>query len=132
MRNSFQYYLKLISRILSAEANMEKPNGPYPATELSFWVRDNASGVFMLSKDGENFDVLGSSEQDMKSVILKFLEKYTEHWFLFLYALSPARLYYLECEWYHRYRPANTLDHPKAPHSELAFRCPVPECQFHC
>src|SRR3989442_9813313 len=108
---------------------MEKPNGPYPATELSFWVRDHVPGVFMLGKDGETADFLGSSEQDIKSAILGFLSRYTEHWFLFSYALSPARLYHLECEWYHAYRPKGNPEHPWPPKSS-EVRCPVPDCQF--
>jgi len=109
---------------------MALPNGPYPTGELDFWVRNGASGVFILSRDGKNIDVLGTAAGSLKSTILEQLESKREDWFSFYYATSPARLFSIECEWYHIFNPTNYAEHPRPTQSSSLLKCPVAGCDF--
>jgi hypothetical protein len=110
---------------------MAQPNGPYPTSEVSFWLRGGLSGVFLLmGKDRKRADYLGTSESDIKSELLKLSETIRDSWFSYYCASSPSRMYRIECEWYHRYNPSNYLDHPKPPLQNAQFKCPVPGCKF--
>jgi len=108
---------------------MAKPNGPYPTPELSYWVRNDAPGVFILSKDGKGADYLGVSEKDIKSAIESLADRLKGSWFLCCYAEYPPTQFKVECEWYHAYRPP--VEHPTPPESLPTLKCPILDCEFH-
>jgi hypothetical protein len=84
----------------------------------------------MLSREQRAaIDYLGSSHIDVRSTIEEAAKKTRYKWFLFKYALSPVRVYHLECEWYHRYSPLNAV-HPRPPRDDSGFKCPISECDY--
>src|SRR5260370_29578031 len=111
---------------------MARRSGPFPAVEIDFWVVDGAPGVFLLSNDGKTPDYLGFSEKDMKPEILRATKQEKEWWFLYYNARSPASMYEVTCEWYHKYSPRNFPKHPEPPALiSASISCPVPGCQYH-
>src|SRR5207245_8765311 len=96
----FRCRIKLINSTRVATCILAQPNGPYPSAELNFWVRKGTPGVFVLSRDGKDFEILGTATISLRSTIQEFLEQKNEDWFAFSYALSPARQFNVECEWY--------------------------------
>jgi len=97
-------------------------------------VPDGKIGAYILSKGNNVASYVGRSGSDLKQRLKqRILESknegkdYTQFWFEI--ADSSLQAYYLECTWYHNYRPADNQNHPAIPPG-AAWKCPVPGCSW--
>ena len=101
--------------------------GPYPISETTS-LPAGKIGAYILSKDGKTAHYVGRSDADLASRLMSYRSSdYTTFWYEF--SASVVLAYYLECEWYHKYHPADNQNHPAVPPG-ASWKCPVAGCSW--
>lgn len=106
--------------------------GPYQLTntDVDKHVPDGNIGAYILSKGNKVASYVGRSDSDLKQRLKQHLESGNYKQFWFETADSSLQAYYLECKWFHDYRPGdNNQNHPAIPPG-AAWKCPVPGCPW--
>ena len=110
---------------------MQEASGPYPISEVKFWVRENVPGVFIVGEEPNKPIYIGSSKTDMRQEIEKVAQGRTNFWFEFFASFSQVLLFRLQCKWYHDYYDSlHETDHPKPPINYEGLKCSVCGCQY--
>jgi hypothetical protein len=105
-------------------------SGPYLIDYVDFYVTRKSPGVYILSRDGKTAAYVGRSDTDVRARIKQSAsEGYGYKYFLFEYATSPRDAYYKECEYYHKYKPRDNVNHP-AVSPGANWQCPVLGCPW--
>lgn len=104
--------------------------GPHPISQVDSYVTKISAGAYILSHDGKVAHYIGRSDTNLASRIKSSAKERQGHkFFWFDYTTSPMRAYYLECEWWHRYTPADNTNHPTVPPGTY-WKCPVFGCPW--
>jgi len=103
--------------------------GPYSINDVDLYITRASPGIYILSKDGKTASYVGRSDTDVGLRIKQSATEgyYTHFWFE--YASSPRDAYLKECEYYHKYNPADNTNHPAVPFG-TNWRCPVIGCPW--
>lgn len=106
-------------------------DGPYQFTNenIDKHVSDVTVGAYILSKGNNVASYVGRSDSDLKQRLKQHLESGNYKQFWFETANSSLQAYYLECKWFHDFRPGDNQNHPAIPPG-AAWKCPVPGCPW--
>lgn len=103
-------------------------SGPFPMSEIDFHVPAVTPGTYILSREGNAAHYVGRSDTDLANRLRSHLSsQYVNFWYQVV--TSAMQAYYLECEWYHKYHPADNQNHPAVPPG-AAWKCPVAGCPW--
>lgn len=105
--------------------------GPFNLTAIIIeaTIKNGQIGAYILSRGNNAAHYVGRSDNDIKARLKQHLTegKYSQFWIEIVN--SPLDAYYLECEWYHKYKPTDNINHP-ATLPGSAWKCPVSGCQW--
>jgi excinuclease UvrABC nuclease subunit len=111
-------------------------NGPYLFTneDIDQHVPDGTIGAYILSSGNNVASYVGRSDSNLRQRLKQRIlesrnegKNYIHFWFQT--ADSSLQAYYLECKWYHEYRPGDNQNHPAIPPG-AAWKCPIPGCPW--
>ena len=106
--------------------------GPFSISQVNSLVDQTKPGAYILSRDGKTAHYVGRSDTNLASRIASSAKEevgYTHFWFE--HTTSPMQAYYLECDWWHKYKPSNldNINHPAVPPGTY-WKCPIPGCPW--
>ena len=104
--------------------------GPYPISEIKFWVRENVPGIFIIGEETNKPIYIGSSETDIRRGIENVVRGRTNVWFEFFSSFSPVLLFRLKCKRYHDYDSLREIEHPRPPSELNQLKCHVSGCEY--
>ena len=102
--------------------------GPFDLNEIAININVHGPiGTYILSRGNNAAHYVGRSDSNLSLRLKQHAQegRYVQFWFE--NTASSLEAYYLECEWYHKYKPLDSINHPAVPPG-AAWKCPIAGC----